>query len=542
MSAARAFTHVVVGAGAAGCVLAARLSEDPGRRVLLIEAGGASRRDPMLKVPMMSALLLRGSRHTAMFRSAPEPGLSGRAVDLPRGRVVGGTTAINGMVHVRGLPQDYDLWAQAGLPGWSWDRVRPFFLKSESFGGPGPADHHGTDGPLRVSRPPAPESPLSAAYIEAGVAAGYPRCADFNAPDAEGFGRYHFTIRDGRRESAATAFLDPARQRPNLTVLPGGEAERVLFEGRRASGVEVRQGRRRTVFAAEQGVILCAGAFGSPALLMRSGVGPAAHLAETGVPVVAESPDVGANLHDHVLIRVTHAAPPEATLHGLTRADRAAAAFLRAWVTGTGPMSTFPLEAGAYIRGPGADLPNLQSFFLPALSTATVRFNPFRAPANVVSGFMANASLMRPASRGRLRLTGPAPADPLHISFNYLSEPRDLAQLVDAVEILRDVFAQRPFDPWRGQELGPGQKIRGRAALAEWVRRTASTVHHACGTCRMGADPASVVDPELRVRGVEGLRVADASVFPSIPSANTAAPTYMVAEKAADLILREGAG
>ncbi len=531
------FTHIVVGAGAAGCVLAARLSADPALNVLLIEAGADARRDPTLKVPMMTALLLRGAHHTEQFRTGAESGLAGRAIDLPRGRVLGGSTAINGMVYVRGLPQDYDGWAQAGMPGWSWASVRPYFLKSERFDGPGDPAEHGADGPLHVSRPPVRPSPLSDAFIEAGLAAGYPACADFNAPGAEGFGRYHFTIRDGRRESAATAFLDPVRARPNLTILSRARVERIAFDGTRAIGVDVLRKGARTRYRASGEVLVCGGAFGSPALLMRSGIGPADHLAEIGCAVVADRRDVGANLHDHVLIRVGHEAPAEATLHGLTRIDRAAFAFFRAWLAGTGPMSIFPLEAGAYLRGPGADLPNLQSHFLPALSSATVRFNPFRPPPNAMPGFMANASIMRPASRGRLRLTGADPGAPLDIAFNYLSDPRDLDQLIDGVEILRDVFAQKPFDPYRKREVGPGEAVRGRKAIGAWVRDTAGTVHHACGTCRMGADTDAVVDPELRVRGVEGLRVVDASVFPSIPSTNTAAPTLMVAERAADLIL-----
>ncbi|PWJ20594.1 GMC family oxidoreductase [Jannaschia seohaensis] len=529
-------THIVVGAGAAGCVLAARLSANPDLRVLVIEAGADPRFDPMLKVPMMSAILLRGRRHTERFRSKEEPGLGGRRVDLPRGVVVGGSTAINGMVYVRGLPRDYDGWAQAGMPRWSWEKVRPLFLKSERFAGPGDPEGHGQDGPLGVSRPPVVPSPLSDAFLEAGLAAGYPACADFNAPDAEGFGRYHFTIRQGRRESAATAFLDPVRARSNLTVLSGVSVRRVRVEAGRAVGVDVSGPAGGATYHASEEIVLCGGAFGSPALLMRSGIGPAYHLRAVGVEVVADRPGVGENLHDHVLIRVGHEAPPEATLHGLTRADRAGLAFLRAWLLGTGPMSIFPLEAGAYLRGPGADGPNLQSHFLPALTSATVRFNPFAPPPNLRAGFMANASIMRPASRGRLRLTGAGPGDPLDLRFNYLSDPRDIDQLVDGVEILRDVFSRKPFDPYRRREVGPGEAVRGRRAIADWVRQTADTVHHACGTCRMGTDPGAVVDPELRVRGIERLRVADASVFPSIPSTNTAAPTIMVAERAAELM------
>jgi choline dehydrogenase len=272
---------------------------------------------------------------------------------------------------------------------------------------------------------------------------------------------------------------------------------------------------------------------------LRSGIGPAQELEEVGVKPIIDLPEVGKNLHDHVLIRVSYGAPQEVTLHGLTRADKAAGAFLKAWLFGTGPMTVFPLEAGAYIRTKGDDIPTIQSHFLPALSTATMRFNPFRKSANNQPGFMANASVMRPVSRGFIRLTGSKPTDPLKICVNYLEDDRDLFQLIAAIEILRDVFAQKQFNAYRKEELSPGHEIRTKNALSSWIRQNASTVHHLCGSCRMGVDKNAVVESVLRVQGVEGLRIADASVFPSIPSANTAAPTMMVAEKAADYILRE---
>lgn len=533
----KTFTHIVVGAGSAGCILAARLSENPDTRVLLIEAGGQGRYDPTLKVPLMTALLLRGKRHVWRFETEPEPGLKGRRIDLPRGKVVGGSSAINGMVYARGLPLDYDLWAQQGMPEWSWEAVRPWFLKSEDFRGPGPDEDHGKDGPLVVSRRTHPVSPLAEAFIEAGVAAGHPRAVDFNATDPEGFGYYHFTIRGGRRESAATAFLRAAEARPNLTIRTGVEVARILVAGGRACGLEIKAGDRLEEVIAEAEIILACGTFGSPALLLRSGIGPADELAALDIPIVMDHPDVGRNLHDHVLIRVCHGTDDAVSLHRLTRLDRAALAFLQAWLTGTGPMTVFPLEAGAYLRSQDADAPTIQSHFLPALSSATVRFNPFAKPANEGPGFMANASVMRPYSRGRLRLTSADPKAPLDLRMNYLTDARDVQTLIEAVALLRDVFAQKPFDNYRGPELSPGPDIRSPKALSDWVRDTAGTVHHPVGTCRMGVDDRAVLDSELRVRGIEGLRVADASIFPSIPSANTAAPTMMVAEKAADLML-----
>ena len=532
----RAWTHVIVGAGAAGCALAARLAEDPDLNVLLLEAGGRGR-DPALTVPMMTGVVMHRPAHTWRYRTDPEPGLAGRVIDLPRGRVLGGSTAINGMVHVRGLPEDYDSWAQQGMPGWSWEALKPLFLRSEGFRGPGgEVAQHGLDGPLTLSRRTRPVSPLAEVFIAAGLAAGHPACPDFNAEAPEGFGWYHFARRSGRRLTAAQAYLAGAARRRNLTLRTGREADRLLFRDGRAVGLELRHGRGREVVETEGEIILAAGAIGSPLLLQRSGIGPAAELAALDIRPQVDLPGVGQNLQDHVLIRVAHAAREDATLHGLTRVDRAAAAFLRAWLFGSGPMNVFPLEAGAYLRSPGADLPDLQSHFLPALSTATVRLNPFARPANAEPGFLANASLMRPVSRGRVRLRSADPGAAPEIRMNYLTEGGDAARLVEAVALLREVFAQAPFDRYRGRELQPGPEVTARREVERWVREAAGTVHHLCGSCRMGPDAASVVDPELRVRGVRGLRVADASVFPSIPSTNTAAPAIMVGEKAAELI------
>jgi choline dehydrogenase len=392
--------YLVIGAGSAGCVLANRLSANPANRVILFEAGGRDW-NPLLRVPLMTGMLLRGGTANWGFRTEPEPNLDNRSISWPRGKVLGGSSSINGMVYVRGLPSDYDAWAQRGLPGWSFDDVLPAFKRSESHEA-GESAFHGGDGPLPVTRPPL-ENPLFEAFIAAGRAAGHRVTADFNGADPEGFGRYDFTLRRGQRWSAARAFLDPVRARRNLRVVTGAHLARVVTEGGRARGVEMLIGRERRRFMAEREVILSAGTIGSPMALLHSGIGDARALHRLGIPVVIDLPEVGRNLQDHLLVRVEHVCTQPITLHRVTRVDRAALALLQAMLLGTGPAAAFPLGAGAYIKSdPALDVPDLQSHFLPGLSSAALRlpFLPRVSLKHDGHGFFANIYQMRPESRG----------------------------------------------------------------------------------------------------------------------------------------------
>jgi len=534
----RGYDYVIVGGGTAGCVLAARLSADPAVRVLVLEAGGGDR-NPVFRIPMMTGTLLRNRYANWFYETEPVPGMEGRRLFWPRGKVIGGSSSINGMVYVRGLPMDFDSWAQAGLPAWSWERVRPLFLRSQSHDG-GASEDHGGDGPLRTSRPP-PFSPLSDVFVEAGRQAGHPTTHDFNA-SPEGFGRYDFNISGGQRWSTARAFLDPVRGRPNLEVVTRAHATRIAFAGDRAVAVEASVRGRPRRFAVDGEVLLCGGTVNSPQLLMLSGVGEADALRRLAIPVVADLPGVGRNLQDHVLVRVEHACTQPVTLHGLTRIDRAGLAFLQALLFRSGPMTRFPLESGAYLRSdPALDAPDIQSHFLPGLSTATLRLPGLRAPPKRHDGhaFFANAYQMRPESRGEIALASADPFAAPAIRPNCLSARKDMLVLRRAIEMLRDVFAQSAFDPWRGRELAPGPDTRTAAEIESWIRRNADTVYHPVGTCRMGRGEDAVVDEALRVRGLRGVRVVDASIMPSITSTNTHATVIMIAEQAAAFLRGE---
>jgi len=527
---------VVVGAGSAGSLLAARLAADGKHKVAVIEAGPPGR-DPLLSVPLLTGWFLRGTKYTWQFETEPQAHLANRRLKWPRGKLVGGSGAINGMVWVRGLPSDYEHWAQTGLRDWSWEKVEPVYQALEN--------EPSSDGrkALGIEQPDW-WTPLYDAYLSAAESAGYGRTDDFNGPNPSGAGRYRFNIRGGRRASTARAYLRPALADGSLRLMADAEVLRLTFEGTRCTGLILRQGGVERIVKARREVIVCAGTVGSPHLLLRSGIGPAGELSALGVPVVADRAQIGANLQDHLLIRVEHAALKPGGLNELLRADRAAFALLRALIQGKGPAACFPLLVGGYFKSePGLAEPDLQSHFMPALTSATIRVNPFRDPpgARTENGFFANICQMRPESRGRISLASADPLAPPRIDPNYLSAPRDKRVLTAGVKILRGLFSQSSFDGWRGAELMPGPDIRSDAEILDWIAQKADTVFHPVGTCRMGADDASVVDGRLAVRGVQGLRVSDASVMPAITSANTNAPTIMIAERTARFALEDAA-
>jgi choline dehydrogenase-like flavoprotein len=521
------YDYIIVGAGSAGCVLANRLSAKPGTRVLLLEAGG---RDwhPFIHMPAGLAKLVNNRRVNWDYYTEPEPNLDGRRLWWPRGKVLGGSSSINAMCYIRGDARDYDEWAQlTGDDGWAWRNVLPIFRASEA-NTRGASEWHGADGPLAVSDL-RHHNPLSEAALAAAQSAGHARNDDFNGPVQEGYGYYQVTQRDGARCSAAAAYLKPARDRPNLTVRTHARTERVLVSGGRARGVDYRHHGRLTRAEARE-VILCGGSINSPQLLMLSGVGPADHLRSHGIRVEADVANVGRNLQDHLdictLVRCT-----QPITYDRTNDVAIALKFLfaRAGI-GTSNIA----EAGGFVRSrlaPDARC-DVQFHFVPALLDDHGRH---RLPGY---GYTMHACALRPKSRGHIALRSADPTAPAAIHANYLSDAEgyDLAMMIESAKLAREIFAQAAFAPYRGPEIFPGEATRSDAELEAFIRRKAESIYHPIGTCRMGADADAVVDTQLRVRGVEGLRVVDASVMPCLPGGNTNAPTIMIAERAAGLM------
>lgn len=517
------YDHIIVGAGSAGCVLAHRLSADPRRRVLLLEAGGPDT-NPFIHIPAGLAQLVRNPRIDWDYHTDPVPGLDGRRLWWPRGRVLGGSSSMNAMCYVRGQAEDYDHWNQVA-PGWSYRDVLPAFRKAEDQAH-GADAYHGVGGPLTVSDLRFTNE-LSAAFIEAGVTLGLSRTADFNGAQQAGIGYYQVTQRRGRRASTARAYLAPAMARPNLTVRTGVLVTRVLIQYGRATGVELSANGATERIAAEA-VTLCGGAINSPQLLMLSGIGPASDLETLGIDVVANLPGVGANLHDHLDYTIVVRSKKPIT-YDFNQWQQLQAA-VRYLLTRSGPASSNIAEAGAFVASSLATdrRPDLQYHFAPVQLDNHGRN---RLPGH---GYSIHCTPLRPLSHGRLTLSSRDPGTAPNLQPNYLSDPRDLPLLIEAVRTGRRIAAATPFEPYRGAEIYPGPDTQDTERLAAAIRRKAETLYHPVGTCRMGLDPGAVVDPTLAVHGVAGLRVVDAAVMPSIPSGNTNAPTIMIAERAAD--------
>jgi choline dehydrogenase len=526
-----AFDYVIVGAGSAGCVLADRLSEDGRSSVLVLEYGGSDR-SVLIQMPAALSIPMNMKAYNWGYLSEPEPYLNGRRMHCPRGKVLGGSSSINGLVYARGHPLDFERWEEEGAKGWGYQNVLPYFRRAESFGG-GADAWRGDSGPLATAQG-GKRNPLYAAFIEAAHEAGYAVSPDLNGERQEGFGPLDMTVRDGVRASTANAYLRPAMKRRNLKVVTHALATRIAFDGRRASGLHYRRAGREHKASARREVILCGGPINSPQLLKLSGVGPAAELESFGIEVVADRAGVGENLQDHLEFTVQVASKEPVTLYrhaGLLGRVLIGAEWL---LRGKGLGASNHFEAGGFIRSrAGVRYPDIQFHFLP-LAVAYDGSTLARE-----HGFQAHVGPMRSKSRGWVRLKSADPAEPPMIQFNYMSHPEDWIEMRACVRLTREILAQRPFDPYRGREIQPGANCVSDEAIDAFVRERVGSAYHPSCSCRMGspADPLAVVDPETRVIGVEGLRVVDSSIMPSITNGNLNAPTIMLAEKAADMIL-----
>lgn len=500
------YDYIVIGAGSAGCVVANRLTENPALSVLLLEAGSEDVQSA-IHTPLLWTSLW-GSEVDWAYATEAEPAYNNRTIACPRGKVLGGSSSINAMIYMRGNRYDFDHWSKLGNRGWNYAEVLPYFTKSEQQQR-GPSAFHCVDGPLAVSDPQDPH-PFSLIFLEAAAELGYLRNSDFNGAQQEGAGLWQHTIKDGKRQSTAVAFLHPIRQRPNLTIETQTFMTRLLFEGRRAVGVAFRRDGADHHVTASKEIILSAGAINSPQLLMLSGIGPAEELRSLGIPIVADLPGVGQNLQDHARAVVQYQATHNIPVH---------------------PASNHA-EAGMFVHSgidpidPADTAPDLQ-----------LHFGFPRDDNNLMAvGFGMSPTPVRPQSRGHIRLRSVDPVDPPLVQGNYLVHPSDMARMVAGVKIARAVLQARALDGFRGEEAAPGASVQSDEAIVEYIRATGDCIWHPVGTCKMGQDPLAVVDSHLRVHGVQGLRVADASIMPTITSGNTNAPTIMIGEKIADLI------
>ncbi|TMP75230.1 choline dehydrogenase [Pseudoalteromonas sp. S1608] len=524
------FDYIIVGAGSAGCVLANRLSEDSSNKVLLLETGGSDK-SIFIKMPTALSIPMNTDKFAWQFHTQPEPHLDNREMHCPRGKVLGGSSSINGMVYVRGHAKDFDEWQQHGANGWDYQACLPYFKKAESFY-LGENTHRGGKGPLGVNNGNNMENPLYTAFIEAGAEAGYSTTNDYNSAQQEGFGPMHMTVKNGVRSSASREYLDPIKHRSNLTIVTGALAQRVILDGKKATGVEYKlNGAVKTAQASKE-VILSAGSIGSPHLLQLSGIGNTQALEKAGVEVKHHLPGVGQNLQDHLEFYFQYKCKQPITLNGKLGLFSKGLIGAKWLLTRKGLGSTNHFESCAFIRSkPGVEWPDIQYHFLPA----AMRYDGRSAFAG--HGFQVHVGHNKPKSRGSVTIASADPTQPPKIMFNYLEHQDDIEGFRACVRLTREIIEQPAFDNFRGEEIQPGQQVQTDEQIDAFVRQAVESAYHPSCSCKMGEDDMAVVNSNTQVHGMQSLRVVDSSIFPTIPNGNLNAPTIMVAEKAADIIL-----
>ncbi len=527
------FDYIVVGAGSAGCVLANRLSEDPNTTVALLEFGGSDN-SVFIQMPTALSIPMNTKKYNWHYESEPEPYLDNRRMHCPRGKVLGGSSSINGMVYVRGHAMDFDQWESQGARDWDYRHCLPYFKKADDWFF-GSDDYHNQQGPLSVNNGNNMQNPLYRAFIDAGVEAGYMKTEDYNGRQQEGFGAMHMTVKNGVRWSTANAYLKPARQRPNLKVITGALSQRILLDGRRASGVEYIRGGEKQVVNAKREVILSAGPVASPQLLQLSGIGPGAVLQQAGIDVVHDLPGVGENLQDHLEFYFQFRCKQPITLNAELNLWRKFLIGTRWLLTKKGLGATNHFESCAFIRSkPGIEWPDIQYHFLPG----AMRYDGKAAFDG--HGFQVHVGHNKPYSRGTIKVRTPSVQDKPEIIFNYLQRQEDIEAYRTCVRLTREIIGQPAMDAFRGPEIQPGESIQSDEDIDAFVRGEVESAYHPSCACRMGEDDMAVVDSETRVRGIDALRVVDSSIFPTIPNGNLNSPTIMLAERAADIIKGKG--